>query len=195
MFALIMDVALIPLYVYIALATNTNRHLPLVEKNASGIVLEGDWRWTSFFTQDSTYLLLMCFFIGAIAAGGLHLISAGLDVYLALVFRKINNLPPDMNPLEDNLTSRRVTKHKHKNSELTLNSNASTAQLSEAEKRRLKHLSGSTLSVGNGSRISLAEKQSMLNEKRELPFGHSRNGSKQSLAYSPHNPDLSLIHI
>lgn len=45
-------------------------------------------------------------FICAIVNGGLHLVSLGLSIFLAVIFRKISHLPPDMNPLEDNLTAR-----------------------------------------------------------------------------------------
>ncbi len=41
-----------------------------------------------------------------IAAGGLHLASLGISGWLALVFRRIARMPPDMNPLEDHLTRR-----------------------------------------------------------------------------------------
>ncbi|KAK5121579.1 hypothetical protein LTR85_004751 [Meristemomyces frigidus] len=194
MFALIMDVALIPLYVYITLLVNTNRQLPVEEKNSSGRVLDGSWRWTSFFaTQADTNLLLICTFIGAATIAGLHLLSCGLDLYLVIVFRKISALPPDMNPLEDNLTSRpRGSKHQHKNSEFTLSSNnESMAELSLAEKKRLAHLSGSTFSVGNASRTSVAKDSLLDGQERIIPFGHSRTGSNTDLAFSPHNPETA----
>lgn len=192
MFALIMDVALIPLYIYVTLLVNNNRQLPIAETNTSGIVLEGNWRWTSMFaTQAATDLLLLITFIGAAVSAGHHLVSCGLDVYLIMVFRKINSLPPDMNPLEDNLTSRpRGSKHQHKNSEYTLSSsNGSMAELSEAEKKRLSVLSGSTFPVGNASRTSLAKGSLHDGQERVMPFGHSRTGSNINLAFSPHNPE------
>lgn len=189
-----MDTALIPLYIYITLLVNTNRQLPVAERNESGIELDGNWRWSSFFsTQSATNLLLMVTFLAAAVIAGLHLLSCGLDLYLIIIFRKISALPPDMNPLEANLTSRPrsiASKHKYKNSEITL---ASTAEMSEAERKKLAHLSGSTL--GNGSRLSVAQ-NSMYDEKTaaaaaapQLPFAHSRTGSQTSLAFSPHNPD------
>ncbi|EMC96840.1 hypothetical protein BAUCODRAFT_34239 [Baudoinia panamericana UAMH 10762] len=184
-FALIMDTSLIPLYVYIALLVNNNRQLPIPQYSASGELVEGDWRWSSFFpAQWSTDLLLLVTYIGATVIGGLHLVSCGLDVYLIIAFRQIANLPPDMNPLEDNLTSRRIRKHKHKNSELTLTGNQST---SEVETKKLAYLSGSTLSVGNASRVSIAK--SIGNDDRSVPFNSSRTGSTTNLAFSPHNPE------
>lgn len=178
-----MDVALIPLYIYIALATNSNRQLPVPQYKADGEEVNGNWRWTSFFnTQADTNLLLQVTFLVSAVMGGLHLISCTFDLYLIVIFRKISNLPPDMNPLEDNLTSRRSAKHKYKNSNATLTS--SLTDLSDAEKKRLAHLSGSTL---NDSRNSVAKDSFM--ESRSIPFGHSRTGSKTTLAFSPHSPE------
>lgn len=178
-----MDVALIPLYIYITLASNSNRQLPVPQYKADGEEVNGDWRWTSFFdTQADTNLLLQITFLASAVMSGLHLISCTFDLYLIVIFRKISNLPPDMNPLEDNLTSRRSTKHKYKNSDATLT--GSMSDLSDAEKKRLAHLSGSTL---NDSCNSVAKDSFM--ESRSIPFGQSRTGSKTNLAFSPHNPE------
>ncbi|KAH9808621.1 hypothetical protein Tdes44962_MAKER06277, partial [Teratosphaeria destructans] len=182
-FALVMDVALIPLYAYITLAVNSNRQLPVPQYKADGDELDGDWRFTSFFTsQAGTDLLLEITTFAAAVMAGLHLLTTGLDLYLAIVFRKIAGLPPDMNPLEDNLTSRHGSKHKYKSSEASV----INEQLSDAEKKRLAHISGSTL---NGSRVSMAQRESFMDDIPQIPFGHSRSGSKTSLAFSPHNPD------
>ncbi|TKA82017.1 hypothetical protein B0A55_01721 [Friedmanniomyces simplex] len=186
-FALIMDTALIPLYVYVVLLLNNTRQLPVPQYSASGNLLDGNWRLTSFFsTQKGTDLLLLVTFIGAAVIAGLHLLSCGLDLYLVIVFRKISALPPDMNPLEDNLTGRdrSARKHKYKNSEMTVDSTASLEKDSMA-----KHMSASTLSVSNQSRISVNTDTGA----QQLPFGHSRNGSKASLAFSPHNPESARL--
>ncbi|KAI6849812.1 hypothetical protein KC332_g1068 [Hortaea werneckii] len=207
-FAAIMDICLIPLYVYIVYATNANRQLPVEQKTASGNVLPGDWRWNSYFdneVKETTDLLLLVTFCGAVALAGLHLVALGPDIYLAIMFKKISGLPPDMNPLEDNLTgSKRTRGHKAKNSEWTLNGNSSTLNadgdrpdMSEdqaARKKALAHLSGSTLDVGPYSQHHPnATMESLLppypHHENGMPFGHSRNGSKTSLAYSPHNPE------
>ena len=187
-----MDVGFVPFYVFIAMVTYNNYSLP-IETKADGSSING--RWGSFFsTLHDTNLVMFVAFITACVLGGLHLLSIGIDLYLIIVFRKISNLPPDMNPLEDNLTSRRSVKHKHKNSELTVSS-----EMSEADRKKLAHLSGSTLSVGNYSRSSFLKEPDV----RVAPFGHSRTGSSTDLAFSPHNPEsarwsrhqLSLIHI
>ncbi|RMY97057.1 hypothetical protein D0862_08262 [Hortaea werneckii] len=207
-FAAIMDISLMPLYAYIVYATNANRQLPVEQKTASGNVLPGDWRWNSYFdneVKETTDLLLLVTFCGAVALTGLHLVALGPDIYLAIMFKKISNLPPDMNPLEDNLTgSKRTRGHKAKNSEWTLNNNSSTfnvkgdrPEMSEdqaARKQALGHLSGSSLDVGpyaqhhpNTTMESLLPPYPY--HENGMPFGHSRNGSKTNLAYSPHNPE------
>ncbi|OBT66200.1 hypothetical protein VE03_04302 [Pseudogymnoascus sp. 23342-1-I1] len=50
----------------------------------------------------------LCFGVGAI----FHFITLILSIWLFVLFRKIVNLPPDMNPLESNLTSRAHKRNK-----------------------------------------------------------------------------------
>ena len=172
-FALFMDVGLIPFYVFIALYANQNYNLPADDAN----------RWTSFFsTNFATTTVMFVTFIASIVVGGLHLVSIGIDIYLIMIFRKIANLPPDMNPLEDNLTGssrRRSMKHKHKNSEMTTSS-VST----DMSEKKAGYYSGSTM---NDSRTSIAKDP----EARVVPWGHSRMNSAQT--YSAHNPDSARL--
>ncbi|KAF2456197.1 hypothetical protein BDY21DRAFT_306115, partial [Lineolata rhizophorae] len=114
-FAMVIDAGLIPFYVFTALLASQNA--------AEEVGTEG--RWRSFFKADdgTTTLLQATFYIAAVA-GGLHLISLLVDLYLVVIFRKIARLPPDMNPLEDNLTTRGPRRpirgsHKHKTSSMT----------------------------------------------------------------------------
>lgn len=168
MFAIFMDVGLIPFYVFIAIFANNNYWMPTKDEQ----------RWTSFFTADgATDTLLAVTWVGAIVVAGLHAASTFFDLWLVILFRKIAKLPPDQNPLEDNLTSRKASKHKYKNSEATL-----TGSFDE---KNTKFLSGSTLNVDDQSRLSTAIKEAP--ESRQVPFKHSRTGSE--LGYSPHNPD------
>ncbi|KAK3670876.1 hypothetical protein LTR78_009320 [Recurvomyces mirabilis] len=187
-FAMIMDTCLIPLYVYIALVVNANAQYPPPQYQASGDLVPGNWRYTSLLVGGRTTpeVILLIVWTGAIGAAALHLLSAGIDLYLIITFRKIANLPPDMNPLEDNLTARKSvvgSKHKHKNSEMTVTTTGDDMTL--AERKRLAHMSGSTLSIAEQSRLSTPAKD----DDRNVPFGHSRNGSQANLAFSPHNPD------
>ena len=168
MFAIFMDVGLIPFYVFIGIFANNNYWLPA----------KNEQRWTSFFTADgATDILLYVTFIGAIVMASLHAVSTFFDLWLVILFRKIAKLPPDLNPLEDNLTSRKSTKHKYKNSEATLTGSV--------DEKNSKYLSGSTLNVDQQSRLSTAVKD--VPDTRQVPFRHSRTGSE--LGYSPHNPD------
>jgi hypothetical protein len=165
-----MDIGLTPFFVFIALFSNNN----YIEAPGT----EG--RWTSIFAQKgATTTLLQVTFIASAAMAGFHLVSAILDLWLVIVFRKISNLPPDMNPLEDNLTSRgpRASKHKYKNSEVTL--------VDSIAEKKPGYLSGSTVSVDDRSRLSIATKEA--EETRRVPFHHSRTGSEAT--FSPHNPD------
>ncbi|KAK6434836.1 hypothetical protein LTR95_008976 [Oleoguttula sp. CCFEE 5521] len=169
LFAMFMDGCLIPFYVFIALFANQNYVAPATN----------DDRWTSFFASDwSTTQLLFATFLVAAVTGGLHLISIAIDIYLVVVFRKIGKLPPDMNPLEENLTgSGRGAKHQYKNSE------ASASTMSMAQKPG--YMSGSTLTV-NDARMS----KTTLDD-RNVPFRHSRVGSE--LGFNPHNPQSARL--
>jgi hypothetical protein len=139
----------------------------------------GRWR-TMFPTDDETNKVLMTTWLTGIATGGLHLISAVIDMYLAIVFRKIARLPPDMNPLEDNLTSRRKTKHKHKNSSIS----AMTPLTSDQEKRFSDQ---STIAGDRNSKTgSFIYSDIPSPTKNQVPFMHTRTDSETT--YSPHTP-------
>ena len=75
-------------------------------------------------------------------------------------------MPPDMNPLEDNLTSRRASKHKYKNSEMT----------------------ASTVSATSPARMSQAN---LIPDGYSIPFIQTRNESNPS--FSPHNPETARV--
>jgi hypothetical protein len=114
-----------------------------------------------FAAESTTNLVLQMTWLLALVNGGLHVFTFAFDIYLITVFRKISNMPPDMNPLEDNLTSRRANKHKYKNSEVT----------------------ASTISISSPTRSSA----NLMPEKNwEIPFVQTRNESRST--FSPHNP-------
>ncbi|QIX01262.1 hypothetical protein AMS68_006779 [Peltaster fructicola] len=177
-FALMMDAGLIPFYAFIAVFAYNN--LALRKNNAD----DTTDLWTSFFTSTTvTVDIIQGAFFAACALAGLHLFSLALDLYLVIIFRKIAQLPPDMNPLEDNLTSRKASKHKYKSSELSLSSTA--------EEKKAGFYNSSNLGSGqiNQSRMSVADNKEP--EVRQIAFGHSRAGSDQS--FSPHNPDSARL--
>ncbi|KAH6629512.1 hypothetical protein C7974DRAFT_472292 [Boeremia exigua] len=168
-FALVTDAGFIPFYVYTLLLSRRNADL------SAGTA--GRWR-TIFPTDDETDKILLTAWLTAITAAGLHLISAVLDIYLVVVFRKISKLPPDMNPLEDNLT-RRKSKHKHKNSSMSV-----VTPFLDDEKR----FSGqSSNSVDRNSQFDPLLSQDVPSPtKTQMSFMHTRSDSET--AYSPHTP-------
>lgn len=90
LFASFFDVSLVPCYAFGAVVAKTK--------------VDG-WK-TILSNQDVTGTLITFLFYSFAIAGGLHAITLGLAINLAVTFRRITQLPPDMNPLEDNLTSR-----------------------------------------------------------------------------------------
>lgn len=158
-FGMMMDGGLIPFYVYTSWFGHQNW---VADPNSES-------RWTNIFNKDesSTNPLLFATFIISAVVGFLHLVSIGIGAYLAIIFRKISAYPPDLNPLEDNLTSR---KHQYKNSD------ASAMSMMQ----KPGYMSGSTLNV-NDQRFSKSS-----HDDRTIDFRHSRIGSDNN--FSPHNP-------
>lgn len=142
MFAMVMDATLITFYVFIVLLGRTQEEM---RPNTAG-------RWHSQFgSDDATSQLISAIWIVAVTCGGLHIFSLFMDIYLIIMYRKISALPPDLNPLEekkDNLT-RRKTKHKYKNSEVTL----------VDDEKRFSDMSGSTM--GTPNRMSFRDSRDM----------------------------------
>ncbi|GFF40870.1 hypothetical protein IFM58399_06070 [Aspergillus lentulus] len=141
-FAATLDLGLVPYYVfsaYIAYKQITN--------NA--------YHWSTLLSADAgiTDKIAHSTFILSIVNGSFHLISLCISVWLALIFRQISQLPPDLNPLEDNLTAR---PHKRNKSEINE-----------------KHLSQSTVA----SATSMEEP--LIGPARHVPFMHTRNQSSE----------------
>ena len=174
-FALITDAGFVPFYVFTALLSKRNLN---EEAGTSG-------RWRTFFpTDEETNKVLLTTWLIATTAAGLHLASIVLDLYLVYIFRKIARLPPDMNPLEENLTSRRKTKHKHKNSSI------SAIQPLTGDDKRLSTQTVTTL--GTDHRTSqyaplITEKEIPSPDRKSIAFLHTR--AESGMSYSPHTPD------
>ncbi|KAJ5281782.1 hypothetical protein N7478_007154 [Penicillium angulare] len=95
-FAGVLDAGLIPFYVFTAFMANRDYW------DATG-----EYDWSTLIGGDEVALdIVEAMFICGIVNSGLHLVSFCLSIFLAIVFKKIAQLPPDMNPLEDNLTAR-----------------------------------------------------------------------------------------
>jgi hypothetical protein len=171
-FTLFMDTAIIPFYVFVVLLANQNYNEDVGTPD----------RWTSLFTnQHTTDLLIWVTYVGGIVLSALHFLSIGLDLYLVIMFRRIASLPPDMNPLEDNLTRRASKKHKHKNSEMSSSSSETLAE------KKLGYYSGGSFVSDDWSRPGTKSAMSA----RTMPFGQSRVDSNQN--FSPHNPDSARL--
>ncbi|PKY01680.1 hypothetical protein P168DRAFT_312773 [Aspergillus campestris IBT 28561] len=139
LFAAILDFCLVPFYVFTA-------YLSYLQYTRNvyhwGTILSSDGEMTTKIAQTT--------FILSVANGGLHLISFGISVFLGIIFKKITQLPPDLNPLEDNLTAR---PHKRTKSELIE-----------------KHASQSTLD-------SAMSEDPLIGSPRMMAFMHTRNNS------------------
>lgn len=170
-FALVLDAGFIPFFVFTVLMAKRNSDM------VAGT--EGRWR-TMFPTDGETNKVLKTTWLTAIALSGLHLLSMSLDLYLLVVFRKISNLPPDMNPLEDNLTSRRKSKHKHKNSSMS----AITQSTTENEKRFSEQ--STVTGERNSQAVPLLDKDIPSPNKSQIAFMHTRTNSETT--YSAHTP-------
>ena len=117
--------------------------------NASG-------HWSTLLGGDeATTGTVFATFITSVVTGTIQLISLALSIYLGVIFRKISRLPPDMNPLEANLTSR----HKRKKSSILDDClNSSSALKPQARKA-----------------------EDPLNASPTVPFMHTRNDSYSNI--------------
>lgn len=111
LFAAFFDLSIVPFFAFGAYVSHT-------QGNVWDTVFSHNFHLHSLFPEIVFYITT--------AGSGLYFISFGLSIYLALTFRKIMNLPPDMNPLEDNLTSR----HKRNKSSISTASTMSEKRIS-----------------------------------------------------------------
>ena len=154
LFAAIMDAGLVPFYVFTAMVSHT-------EYTASS---DTQGRWITLFGNDvATYKVLYSTFLLSIVNGGMHLVSLVMSIYLGVIFRKISRLPPDMNPLEDNLTSR----HKRNKSSILDNRN-------------------SQASISTSSPSVEKVDEPLISPVRNVPFMHTRNNSHSNISNVPH---------
>ncbi|KAI8629038.1 hypothetical protein F5Y19DRAFT_87450 [Xylariaceae sp. FL1651] len=161
LFAGITDLAILPLYAFGAIS--------VVNQGENwGTILENE-TLAPIFVASEYYAL--------ISAAGLHLVSLGISLYLGLMFRRIANMPPDMNPLESNLTSR--TKHKRNKSSVA----SGYTSMSESTKRLSTPL--------EQHRRSGAPYQD-LSRPPSIPFMHTRTSSQDSSTSSKRDSRIDL---
>ena len=145
------DAGLIPFLVFTAMMARAQYTQPGSTPEA----------WSTLFNDDQdTYKIVFSTFLFSVVNGSIHLISLTLSIYLAMIFRRISKLPPDMNPLEDNLTSR----HKRNKSSL------STIPIDFRGKR--------------DSQVSAP----LMESPRTVPFMHTRTDSSTNLTSPQRRP-------
>lgn len=122
------------------------------------------WSTWPKLEEGSPYVLktlffsaFLCFGVGAL----FHLLTLLLSIWLFILFRKIVNLPPDMNPLEDNLTSRAHKRNK-----------SSVSTMSTYDDKR-----SSKQSIARSG-----DPYEDLNRPPSMPFMHTRNNSGTSFS-------------
>ncbi|CAJ2513760.1 Uu.00g018790.m01.CDS01 [Anthostomella pinea] len=143
--------------------------LPLYAFGAISVVNHGtDWS-TILSDKELAGILVQAEYYALFAAGALHVISFCISFWLGLMFRRIANMPPDMNPLESNLTSR----VKHKRNKSSVASGYTT--MSENTKRLSTPM--------ESHRRSGAPYEGDLSRPPSVPF-HARHNSRDSFASS-----------
>lgn len=87
LFASTVDLAIISFYSFIAVLSWRQHSLG------------NEMDWATIFTKGgSDEKILLAVFLDACVSGGLTIVSVMFSVYLTLTFRRLANLPPDMNP-------------------------------------------------------------------------------------------------
>ncbi|KAK3323582.1 hypothetical protein B0T19DRAFT_443068 [Cercophora scortea] len=153
LFAGVSDLCVVPLYAFGALADFNN-----------GI------KWGTLLADRSVMrVLLPAVYYGLITAGGLHVVSLAISIWLSFMFRRINLMPPDMNPLESHLTSR-------------------AAGTTAAHKRNKSSIA--TSSSAGSERNTAAASDEFSSRPPSVPFMHTRRDSQTSLATRDSRVDL-----
>ncbi|KAI2469944.1 hypothetical protein F4781DRAFT_392386 [Annulohypoxylon bovei var. microspora] len=165
LFAGVMDLAVVPLYAFGVISLMNHG----TEWN---LIVTASPELTEILIQSEHYLL--------ISAGGLHVVSLGISLYLGLMFRRIANMPPDMNPLESNLTSR-VNQHKRNKSSVAT---SYTAISDDASSKRMS----TPLENYRNSGATYED----LSRPPSIPFMHTRTGSRDSFASSKRDSRVDL---
>lgn len=144
------DLAVLPMYSFGALSCH----------NSGG-------QWSTLLSDKSlkNYFLPSLYYT-LIGGAVIHSISFGIGVWLAIRFRQITRMPPDCNPLEDNLTSRH---HKRNRSSV-----ATTTSLLGEEKRLTSPLKDSRYGVPYDD----------LERPPAVPFHATRSSPRSSIGSS-----------
>ncbi|KAF3931011.1 hypothetical protein ABW20_dc0102127 [Dactylellina cionopaga] len=128
LFASASDCCIIPFYVFICLWTWQQRQQMIADP------MNKD-NWVSVFDKanlDFNQLMVWIVFLTSCSGGGLMVLTAMLSLYLAVTFRRISRLPPDMNPLDDRVFTSLTTRPSSKR--FSKSSNTSDDSLGKASR-------------------------------------------------------------
>lgn len=157
-FSVVEDLATLGLYAFSAFTTH--------QESAT---------WTNRLSgrKELTEVFVPAVYYGLVGAGSLHAVTLIFGLWLAWAFRKISMMPPDMNPLEDNLTARpQSLRHKRNKSSM------STLVASESESPYGKRPGSEMSSFSN------------MSPRRSVPFMHTRQNSSTSFtSRNSNHPD------
>ncbi|OAA68530.1 hypothetical protein SPI_00725 [Niveomyces insectorum RCEF 264] len=143
-FSAFSDLVVILLYVYGVLAVRND---------------SADWS-TLLSDTDAVPYLETAFYYTLIGAGGLHAATFAVALWLAVKFRQITLMPPDMNPLESRFTSR--------------------AKKQQPKERHARNKSSVATADTFESLSSLDNDKNLLSRPPTVPFLHTRTGSDMS---------------
>lgn len=148
-FSAVFDLAIASIYAYGAFMTH---------KDAT------NWSTRLNDKELLQYLVPACYYT-VIGTGALHIVSMLVSLWLGRTFQRIAQMPPDMNPLEDNLTAR-PSWHKR-------NKSAVSTSTTDDEKR---------LSTPHSSHYRSGLSYESIPSPNTIPFMHTRTGSRGTLA-------------
>ena len=136
--------------------------------------------WTTWSTilhdaapnTDIAGIFTMCVTLAFCITGFFHLLTLGLGIWLFQMFRAIVRLPPDMNPLEANLTRR--LKHKRNKSSIA---SESTWGFEEDDRKSARFSQSQGTNMGRRSDGAYED----FSHPPSIPFMHTRTGSYTTL--------------
>ena len=139
-------------------------------------------KWTTLLSnQDIVSYLIKAFYYTIIGSGGLHGFTLIVSFWLAVKFRQIALMPPDLNPLEDRYTSR-----SRKQQEKSLKEMQKQKQKQQHSRNKSSIATADTFE----SLYSLDNDKGLLSRPPSVPFLHTRTGSQASA--QSRDPRLTL---
>ncbi|KAJ5081849.1 hypothetical protein NUU61_010113 [Penicillium alfredii] len=187
LFASTLDAGLIPFYVFTTFM-------------AHGQYATDAYHWGTLFNNSNvTVQVAKATFICAIVNAGLHLVSFSLSIFLAVIFRRISHMPPDMNPLEDNLTARplrnrrRIEAHEKNLSGSTLNSHLEDPLMEQPRMVPFMHTRGQSMEGdSNHGSVDINEKRQSQASFQPHRLSHMEPPSPEMLFHQPASQPYDL---